>query len=175
MRVALATTVLALTVATTPVAAAAGAPNPNPNRAQIRTAIQRAESSTSLWATVNVCNSKAQPHTLGIRGQMPTLSFPAWLSMNITLNYYSANDKAFTPVTTNGTHLVHLGRLSTGLQQGGWSWTIDQGALLNADVQFIWRRGGVLLGEKTVTTTAGHPAADFGSPAHYSAKDCHLP
>ena len=70
---------------------------------------------------------------------------------------------------------VRLGRLSTGLQQGGWSWTIDQGALLNASVQFIWRRAGVLLGQTTVTTTASHPTADFGSPPHYSARECQLP
>jgi hypothetical protein len=162
-------------VATTPVAAGASTPTPNPTRAQIRTAIKRAESSTSLWATVNICNSKAQPHTIGIRGQMPTLGFPAWLSMKITLNYYSTKEKQFIPVTTNGTHLVRLGRSSTRLQQGGWSWTIDQGALLNADVQFFWRREGVLLGQKTLTTTAGHPNADGGSPPHYSAKECQLP
>ena len=106
---------------------------------------------------------------------MPTLGFPAWLSMNITLNYYSTNEKRFIPVTTNGTHLVRLGRSSSGLQQSGWSWTIDQGALLNADVQFMWRRAGVLLGQTTVTTTAGHPDAKFGSPLHYSAKECQLP
>jgi hypothetical protein len=175
VRVALATTVLALTVATAPVAAGASTPNPNPTRAQIRTAIKRAESSTSLWATVNICNSKAQPHTIGIRGQMPTLGFPAWLSMKITLNYWDTNEKRFTPVSSNGTRLIRLGRWSTNLQQGGWSVQIDTGALLNATVQFFWRREGVLLGRKTLTTTAGHPGADGGSPPHYSAKECQLP
>src|ERR1035441_8575562 len=36
--------------------------------AQIRGAIDGAHSSSSLWATVNVCNSPSDPHSIGIRG-----------------------------------------------------------------------------------------------------------
>jgi hypothetical protein len=175
MRVARLATVLALATAVMiGVAAANAATSGNPTRAQIRKAIARAEHSKSLWATVNICNSKRFPDTVGIRGQMPSLGFAAWLSMNIQLNFYSATDKKFIPLPSGGTHTARLGRSSVKLQQGGANWTFTNPVQLNATVQFVWRREGKLLGETTRTTTAGHPAEDFGSPAHYSAKQCQI-
>lgn len=138
--------------------------------------MQKAQRSSSLWATVNICNSKTHPDTLGIRGQMPTLGFASWLSMSIQLNYYSKTKKRFVPAPSAGQKLIRLGRLSTGLQQDGATFAFKPHAgLFNATVQFIWRRSGKLLGQTTKTTTAGHPNADFGSPAHYSARQCRIP
>jgi hypothetical protein len=71
--------------------------------------------------------------------------------------------------------LVRLGRSSAGLQQGGARFNFTPPApLFNANVQFIWRRSGKLLGQKTLATTAGHPNADFSSPVHYSAARCKI-
>ena len=149
-------------------------------RKQIKAAVAAAERSKTLWATVNICQLRtnpttAQPDTIGIRAQMPSLGFPAWLSMVIQLNYYSTTKKQFVPVPTDGTRTTTPVRSATKLQQGGGTWGFDQPALLNATVQFFWRRAGKLLGETSVTTTAGHPAAAFGIPPHYSAKDCQIP
>jgi hypothetical protein len=180
VRRALAITVLVLAAWAAP---AAGATNPsvptgaatspstsNPTRTQIAKAIKQAEASESLWATVNICNSKRYPNAVGIRGQMPSLGFPAWLSMKIQLNWWSG--KQFVPATVK---LVRLGRWSHGLQQGGARFDFPSDAgLFDASVQFIWRRSGKLLGRKTLATTAGHPNADFGSPAHYSAARCRI-
>jgi hypothetical protein len=176
MRLARIATVLALAIAATTFAAAASAAaSANPTPAQIRKAIAQAERSKSLWATINICNSKRYPDTIGIRGQMPSLGFAAWLSMNIQLNYYSATDKQFIPLPTGGSHTTRLGRSAVKLQQGGATWTFNKPVLLNASVQFVYRRAGKLLGETTLTTTAGHPSAQFGSPAHLSAKQCQIP
>jgi hypothetical protein len=176
MRLALLTTVLALTAfgATSP--AAAGATTKNPTKAQVRTAVRRAEGSRSLWATVNVCNSRRYPDTLGIRAEMPTLGFPAWLSIHIQLYYYDQQNKQFVAVTSGGYKLVELGQKSTGLQQAGYLFSFKpQAGLLNATVQFIWRRSGKVLGRISRPTTDGHPTADFGSPPHYSAEQCRIP
>jgi hypothetical protein len=175
VRIALPTTVLALIMLGAPIPAGAHVAAKNPTRPQIKAAIAKAERSKSLWATVNVCTSTSKQDTIGIRGQMPTLGFPAWLSMSIQLNYYSTTKKKFVPVTKSGQKLVRVGRVSTGLQQAGALYTYKPASeLVNASVTFIWKRSGKLLGQTTRTTAAGHPDADFGVPAHYSAQQCKI-
>ncbi len=170
VRRALAITLLVMAAWAVPAGAAAGPSKSNPTPAQIAKAIKQAKASKSLWATVNICNSKRYPDAVGIRGQMPSLGFPAWLSMNIQLNYWSG--KKFVQDTTK---LVRLGRSSNGLQQSGAKFNFGPTSeLFDANVQFIWRRSGKLLGQVTLATTAGHPNADFGSPAHYSAASCKI-
>lgn len=183
MRVATATTVLAgfLGVASfgataaeaaggnlTTAATAGGGPTP----AQVAKAIHNAETSKSLWATINICDTRDQPNVLGVRGQMPSLGFPAWLSMEIHLAYYDKTQKRW--VTDPGTQkTIRLGRSAHGLQQGGATYTFP-GATpqLQASVRFVWRRSGNLLGTTQQLTAAGHPQADFGSPPRYSAATC---
>jgi hypothetical protein len=144
-----------------------------PSAARIRTAIKKAESSHSLWATVNVCNSRGYRNALGIRGQMPALGFPAWLSMEVKLFYYVHSQKRFAPVPARGSKLVRLGRTSSGLQQSGALFVFSpHQPTLKATVTFIWRRSGQLLGRTTRSTTAGHRNADYASPRHYSAATC---
>jgi hypothetical protein len=176
VRVALLRTVLALGLLVPAGAGVAGAAGRDPSPAQIRRAISRAESSRQLWATVNVCDTRSYPNSIGVRGQMPGLGFPAWLSMRIQIYYYDKSRKRFLPDPKRGaTQLVRLGRSSTLLQQGGkiFQFSAHTG-YLSAKIQFIWRRSGKLLGETTRRTTAGHRGADFGDPKHYSAKQCKI-
>ncbi len=184
MRLARTATVLAIAAGAATFAAGASAAastatstatTGGPTKAQIRTAVARAERSKSLWATVNICNSKRYPDRIGVRGQMPSLGFAAWLSMDIQLQYYSTTAKHFVALPSGGTRTTRLGRSSTKLHQGGGTWTFNKPTLLDATVQFVWRRSGKLLGETTQTTTGDHPSADFGSPPHYSAKECRIP
>lgn len=170
VRRALAITVLVMAAWALPAAAATGPSNGNPTPAQIAKAIRQAEASKSVWATVNICNSKRYPDAVGIRGQMPALGFPAWLSMKVELNFWMGKKSV-----VDTTKLVRLGRWSHGLQQGGAKFNFNPNAgLFTANIQFIWRREGKLLGQMTLATTAGHPNADFGSPAHYSAARCRI-
>jgi hypothetical protein len=177
MRLARLATVAALAIGVTTFAAAASAATSgNPTAAQIKKAVTQAERSKSLWATVNICNSARYPDTIGVRGQMPSLGFPAWLSMKIQLDYYSTASRQFVPLPGGGgTHTTRLGRSSSKLQQGGATWIFNMPVLLNATITFVWKREGKLLGETSQTTVAGHPNAQFGSPQHYSAKQCRLP
>jgi hypothetical protein len=146
-----------------------------PTQAQIRSAVRRAERSKNLWATVNICNSKAYPDYIGIRGQMPALGFAAWLSMDVRLYYYSSAKHGYAPIKNHGSQLIHLGRISTGLQQSGARFQFaPHEPTLEGKVTFIWRRAGKLLGQVTKTTTSGHHDADYASPKHYSAATCKI-
>ena len=133
-----------------------------------------------LWATVNVCQTKgkhaAQGGSIGVRGQMPTLGFASTLSMTIQLNRYSAKSKSFVAISApTAKRTVSPGAFATDLHQDGEVFPFTGPAgLLNATVTFSWTRAGKLLGSTTQPTTAGHPNATGGRPAHYSAAQCQL-
>lgn len=174
MRAALAITVLAIGVAAAAPARIAQASAAAPTRAQIRGAVARAERSRSLWATVNVCDSHRFPHRIGVRGQMPTLGFAASMSMYVQVNYFSKSKHRFEPIR-NATMRVGAGRSATGLEQAGSTFSFPRHTgLLNATIEFTWTRSGTVLAQTTRRTTAGHRDADYGSPPHYSARECRI-
>jgi hypothetical protein len=151
-----------------------------PTAAQIRKAVASAERSKMLWGTVNLCQTKgkkaAKGGNIGVRGQMPTLGFASKLSMTIQLNRYSPKTKSFValPYATAKT-TVSPGTFATDLHQDGAVFPFSGPAgLLNATVTFSWTRAGKLLGSTTQQTTAGHPDASGGRPAHYSTAQCQL-
>ena len=119
-RFVLCLTILALTgasVAAPPTATAAAA---TPSPGQIREAVSQAERSRQLWATINICNTRHQPHTVGIRAQVQALSFSSSISIGISLDFWSPQTKRFKfdPGTKR---LIHLGSLRTGVHQRGVS------------------------------------------------------
>ncbi len=168
---------LAAVGATPAVAGASPAAAKPPSRRQVARAVAAAEKSRSLWATINICNSHTHPNQIGVRGQMPSLGFPAAMSMTITLNAWSATDKKFEAIKSpNAVDTVKLGTHSRGLEQGGTIFPFKQGetGLWNATVGFTWKRQGKIIGTTQRRTTAGHHVADFGSPPHYSAAQCRI-
>jgi hypothetical protein len=176
VRVTLATTVLALAVIATPSLSVAKSGSHGPSPARIRGAVRSAERSRSLWATINICDSRRHPHQLGVRGQMPALGFSASLSMVVQVDSYSAATRRFVPIQSPQAMVaLPLGSSSSGLQQDGAVFPFDaHSGLHNATITFTWTRGGKVLGETKRRTTAGHRDADFGSPPHFSAAQCRI-
>jgi hypothetical protein len=146
----------------------------NPTPAQIKRAVRTAEHSRSLWATVNICDSKRFPNTLGVRGQMPALGFSTSLSIKLQVDFFNPAKKRFEPIP-KASMRIPLGSVATGLQQGGATFTFKRHTgLLNARITFAWTRAGKVLASTTRRTTGGHPSADFGNPAHFSAPQCRI-
>ena len=85
--------VVVLAVVATPALGSAAGPTPN----QIKSAVHSAERSKRLWATINICDTRKHPHTIGIRGEAPALGFPATISISIGVDFYSKTDKRFEP------------------------------------------------------------------------------
>lgn len=161
---------LAAIVVAAPALAASG-----PSQSQIRAAVARARASKNLWATVNVCGPRSARRTIGIRAQMPGLGFSAQLSVRIQLEYWNVAKQHFVVVADPNAHgVVRLGTVVAGLQQGGESFAFTHGAYLRATVTFTYRRHGKQLLSVTRHTTGGHPLADQGRPAHYTAAACRL-
>ncbi len=161
----------AAVLAASPVALAGGS-SKNPTKAQIKAAVAKARRSGHLWATINVCNTHKHPHTIGIRGQMPALGFPARLTMLVVVDYWDKPHKRFL-ADPSARRLVELGVVSYGYEQGGRTFKFQPHAgLFRGSVTFTWRRSGKVLLSVTRTTSAGHRTADFGDPPGHSAAKC---
>jgi hypothetical protein len=168
----------AATIAILFAAEAATALAGGPSARQVQRATARAERSSSLWATINICSSrgKGRGGELGVRGQMPALGFAATLRMTIQLGSWSEKHRRFIPIAgSSATSNLSLGTSSSGLQQDGvvYGFTGSAG-LLDASVDFTWTRGGRVIAEASRITSAGHRDADYSRPAHYSAGNCRL-
>ncbi|MGH2896587.1 MAG: hypothetical protein ACRDPM_25415 [Solirubrobacteraceae bacterium] len=171
MRAALVTTVLAAAVLVAARPASAGV---GPGR--IARAVRSAEQSHSLWATVNICDSRSFRNDIGVRGQMPTLGFSSSLYMVIQVNYWAKGQHRFLPIQSGlASTRLSLGSTSRGLQQDGAVFPFRaHTGLLNATFTFIWTRGGKVIGQTVRRTTAGHTDADHGSPPHHSTAQCRI-
>ncbi len=148
-------------------------PAPTPTPGQMQAAVRRAERSSDLWATVNVCNTKRYPNTIGIRGQMPALGFTAQLRMRFGVEYWTG--KSFTPIRGLEKSIA-LNPAATGLQQGGVMFSFRPHAgSLRGSVSFEWRYGRRLIGRAKRLTRLHHRAADYGDPKGFSSGKCVIP
>lgn len=150
----------------------------DPSAKQVSSAVSRAERSSSLWATINICASDGTGRggQLGVRGQMPALGFASTLRMTVALRYWSRKHERFEPIGgAEATSNLLLGAASSGRQQDGMLYRFrGSTGLLDASIDFTWTRRGRVIAQADRVATAGHPDADYGRPAHYSAAHCLL-
>jgi hypothetical protein len=159
-----------IALATAAAAPATGSSPPAPTARQVQAAVRKAKRSTDLWATVNFCNTKSHPNTIGVRGQMPSLGFAAKLVMQFRVQYW--NGKAFTPVR-GLSKTIALGSVTRGVYQAGVGFPFAPHAgLLRGMVTFEWRLGNRRVGQAMRSTRKGHPRADFGDPKGFSSGSC---
>ena len=149
------------------------ASNKPPTPAQIRAAVAKAERSKQLWSTVNICNTKHHPDTIGIRGQMPSLSFPTSLFMQVQVDYWNYSAKKFEP-DPGVQQWVSLGDPANEIVQGGALFKFKPPAELAGTVTFQWKLHGKVIGTKQRATGAGHKDAKFGDPPGYSSNACSI-
>ena len=157
-------------VTVTPAVAATQASGPTP--AQVQAALARAERSSELWATVNICNTKRHRDVIGIRAHQPALGFPSTMSVRIEVEYWTGT--AYRPVPAPAAKkLLSLGTLSVGSGQRGWSFQFGPHAgRLRGLVRYQWVLDGKVLGSTTRVTTKGHRGVVDADPPGYSAAKC---
>lgn len=136
--------------------------------------------SRELWATVDVCNPKDQPNTIGIRGSMPSDGHPKdVMYMRLRVQYLDATTKAWLNLSKGGdSGLLKLGSGALA-RQGGLSVELAPVAgkpafTLRGYVTFQWRRGATVLQSATRLTTAGHTSLAGADPRGFSAATCKL-
>jgi hypothetical protein len=145
-------------------------PGPTPN--QIRSAVHGAERSKHLWATINVCDTRKHPHTIGIRGEVPALGFPATIAISLGVDFWSKTDERFEP-DPNASKKIKVGPVSHGIHQRGVTFRFaPHTGRLRGTATFSWTRRGKMLGITKRLTTPRHHDADFSDPSGFSAATC---
>jgi hypothetical protein len=135
--------------------------------------------SRELWATVDVCNPKDQPNTIGIRGSMPGDGHPKdTMYMRVRVQYEDPSTKKWVYMARGDSGLLKLGSASVA-RQGGFSVELAPVAgraafMLRGYVTFQWRRGAKVLKSASSVTTAGHKSQASADPPGYSAATCKL-
>jgi hypothetical protein len=147
---------------------------------KIHAAVLAAERSPDLWATINVCTSGNADGSdeVGIRGQMPSLGFPATLTMVVSVSYWNYTDMKFEPANA-ASSTVSLGAGTHGLHQGGVNFpfappTSGSTYLVRGTVTFEWLSGSKVLGKVTRNTGHGYAGVSFSDPPGYSSGTCSL-
>lgn len=153
--------------------AAAGSGGSNPSGQQIRHAVHQAQGSREVWATVNICNTRRHPHTLGIRGQLPALGFPAQLYMSIQVNYWVKEKRKFVP-DSHAKHSLSLGTETSGRHQAGFTWRFAPPAILSGTITFEWKLGRTIIGRTMRRAVRGIKNVDNSDPKGYSAATCRI-
>jgi hypothetical protein len=131
-----------------------------------------------LWATIDVCNTKAHPDTVGIRGSMPGTGDAAEsMFMQFRVEYLRSG--VWTNIGASGSSPFEpLGSAAAGARQFGVDFTIAPGAqphyLLRGVVTFQWRVGARAIATTLRSTTAGHNVGAGADPRGYSASVCSI-
>lgn len=137
--------------------------------------------SRNLWATVDACNPKDQPNTIGVRGSMPPDgNAKDTMYMRFTVQYYDLTAKRWTGLGKGAdSGFVKVGSANVARQAGRnfqFARTPGKPAFrLRGVTIFQWRHGLKVLTEAIRPTTAGHKSLAGSDPRGYSAGTCLLP
>jgi len=139
-------------------------------------------SSRQLWATVDVCNPRDQPYTVGIRGSMPGNGNPKdTLYMRFRIQYLDPASKRWTYIAHGAADsgLLKLGSAAVTRQAGRsfqFSHTTGRPPFtLRGVVTFQWKQGSTVSLSTYRVTSAGHKSVAGADPKGYSAATCTLP
>jgi hypothetical protein len=134
--------------------------------------------SPELWATVDLCNTPLHPHTIGIRGSMPSDGHPRDL---MYMRFLVQDENPTTHAWANLGKSADSGFVSLGsaasTRQAGRTFEFTPTATsytLRGLVEFQWRRAGRAVHAASRPTTAGHTSLAGAEPKGFSAAICAL-
>ena len=136
--------------------------------------------SPKLWATVNVCDTAAQPDTIGVRAQMPgTGRRGQRMYMRIQVEYLDAATNEWHPVGTPGDSFrFYVGAATHKLRQGGMSFAYNPPAsgstMLRGNVTFVGGGGWGVVSLAHMYPAAGQVDAPPPAPPGFSAATCEI-
>ena len=129
------------------------------------------------WATVNICDSAANPDTVGVRGSMPGLA-GAQLFMRFQLQL-QRNDGGWRALASADSGFIAVGRPRVrATRQAGHSFVLTPPAAgqvytVRGLVTFEWRsKDGTVLRRARRATSGGHRSTAGADPAGFSAAEC---
>lgn len=133
-----------------------------------------------LWATVNICDTKAHPDTVGIRGSMPGSGVRGeTMHMRFQLQYYDQKDLEWHNLaSTADTGFVPVGKAMFKQRQAGRNFVVpppSSGAfIMRGAVTFEWRKDGEVVRRARKRTTSKHGPTVGADPSGFSAAKCEV-
>jgi hypothetical protein len=130
-----------------------------------------------LWSTVNICDTKSNPDSLGIRARMPGNGTHQKMWMRFIAEYRTPSGS--WQMSKNGkSDWEYAGSAMYSYQEFGWTFRFTPplpgtGYTLRGLVQFEWRLHGKLQKHAHRYTVANHPT-QWGDPKRFSAATCWL-
>jgi hypothetical protein len=137
----------------------------------------RRAAAPEVWATVNVCDTEAQPNQIGIRGGMDGLARRTRMYMRFRVQYQTFAGDWRTVKTGADSRWRRVAAARRGEHDAGWTFEFRPPAtggahILRGVVKFEWRRGGRVVERDRAFTEAGHPGTAGADPADFSAATC---
>lgn len=141
----------------------------------------RATLRDDLWATVNICDTREHPDTIGIRGSMPGSGRSRErMYMRFQLQFFDQREKEWRDTGASGdSGFVPVGPAARRkARESGRNFTVRPprtGAFyLRGSVTFEWRRGKKVVRRHHRRTSSKHPRTAGADPAAFSARKCIL-
>ena len=133
-------------------------------------------SDRDLWATVNVCDTKAHPREIGIRSSMPGLRRRADMYMRIRAQYRDLATGRWRYVRGADSGWRRAGTERSRVLEAGWGFELGrQGqTILRGVVGYRWRRGTRVLRAERRVTEGGHRSTAGADPRGFSAATCRI-
>ena len=135
--------------------------------------------SPRLWATINVCDTRLHPDTIGIRASMPGSGKKAEkMYMRFQVQYFRASTQKWAPTdATVDSGFQTVGSALFRRRESGWNFSITpppegQTYRLRGIVSFEWRVGKKVVREAQKRTRSGHAGTFGADPKGASAAEC---
>lgn len=138
------------------------------------------EDSKLLWSTVNICDTKAHPDTVGIRGSMPGSGVRSEeMFMRFQLQFFDQKDKEWHNIGASGdSGFIPVGSGRFKQRQSGRNFTVRPprtGAfIMRGAVTFEWREDGEVVRRARKRTTAKRGRTAGADPSGFSAAKCNV-
>jgi hypothetical protein len=134
-----------------------------------------------LWATINVCDTEANPDTIGIRGSIPGSGRRSErMFMRFQIQYFSRQERRWHNITQGAdSGFIAVGHAGFRARQAGWSFRFSPAPdgtphRLRGAVTFEWRRGGKVVRRARKRTSGGRESAAGADPAGFTAAVCEI-
>jgi len=135
---------------------------------------------SSIWATVNVCDTPNAPNTLGLRGSMPGSKRPGATMWVRFVGQYRSSRTTWSSASGLDTGFLDVGSAHVRSRQAGHSFRLmapqdGNSFLLRGLLTFQWRtKRGTPFRTVRRVTTAGHHSTAGADPPGYSAATCRI-
>jgi hypothetical protein len=130
----------------------------------------RAADST-LWATVNLCDTAAHPNEIGIRAALPPRG-SSTASLRFRVQYRDLSDGRWRWVRAADSGWRKVGRA----RESGWSFEVagEGTQILRGIVSYRWKRHGKIVRRARRVTEGGHHSTAGADPKDFSAATCRI-